>query len=357
MAEMTGLERALCYLAGEKPDKIPIWHQSVDLSRELLGVSMKEFASDPEKVALGHIKYVEKYKVDVCGVNTDMFWPYEPFGVEVYITDLLIYPKKTLADRRRPDPKVYKELEYRDPFAGDRAKVVLKANEIVARELGDKILFRQGWYGPVASLALVVGVKEALRDVVLFPEAFFDAVKRVMIDWTVDFFVRGFEVWKPHITNICWGMATFDRELLPVEFREEVVKLEVEALERIREEIGWDVPVTTHICGPKPDLDFIVRAFGEHISELQFWWPGSDYTLEEAVEKFGDRLPIMAGIDHTKTLLMGTPEEVDAMVKNSIEIAKDRCSFALGPGCDLGLGTPEENILALVEARDKYGMY
>ena len=29
----------------------------------------------------------------------------------------------------------------------------------------------------------------------------------------------------------------------------------------------------------------------------------------------------------------------------------------LGPGCDLGLGTPEHNILALVKARDEYGTY
>lgn len=357
MAEMTGLERMLCYLAGEKPDKIPLWHQSAYIARALTGLSMKEYAFNAEKIAEGHIKYIKKYKVDCCGVNTDMWWPFEPFGVEVYITDQLIYPKKTLADRRRPNPKIYEELEYRDPLAGDRAKVVIKAIQIVHQELGDKIFFRQGWYGPVANLALIVGVKEAMRDVVLFPEVVFKAVKRVMIDWTVDFFVKSFEFLKPYVTNICWGMATFDRELLPMEFREEVVKLEVEALERIREKLGKDIPVTTHICGPKPDLDFLVKAFGENINELQFWWPGSDYPLEEAIQKFGKRFPIMAGIDHTRTLLMGTPEEVDAMVKASIEIAKGRCSFALGPGCDLGLGTPEENILALVEARDKYGTY
>ncbi|MCL0059503.1 hypothetical protein M1O57_02910 [Dehalococcoidia bacterium] len=357
MAEMTGLERALCYLRGEKLDKIPIWHQSGTIARTLSGVSMRQFAFDAEKLALGNIRYIEKYKPDISGVSTDMWWAFEPYGVEVEITERAIIPRKTLADRRRPDPRIYEELEYRDPFAGERAQVNLKACHIVSQEVGNKVFLRSGWYGPVANLALIVGVKELLRDVVFFPEAVFKAVERVMIDWTVDFIVGCCEAMKPNLTNICWAMTTFDRELLPREFNEEVAQLELEAFKRIREKLGRHLPVTTHICGPRPDLDFITGKLGEHIGELQFWWPGSDYPLEEAVSKFGDRFPIMAGIDQTQTILMGTPDEVEAMVKTSVEIAKDRCSFALGPGCDLGLGIPEENILALVEARDKYGVY
>ncbi|KPV64361.1 MAG: methylcobalamin:coenzyme M methyltransferase [Candidatus Bathyarchaeota archaeon BA1] len=198
-------------------------------------------------------------------------------------------------------------------------------------------------------------VKEAFRDVILFPDAVFKAAKRVFLDWTVDF-VTGFcEGMKPNVTNICWAMTTFDREPLPKEFMNEAAKLELEAFKRIRDNLGHDLPVTTHLCSPRPNLDFVVEEFGEHINELQYWRPGSDYPLEEAVRKFGDRFPIMAGIDHTKTMLMGTPNEVEVMVKRSICIAKGRCSFALGPGCELGLNTPEENILALVKARGKYG--
>jgi uroporphyrinogen-III decarboxylase len=357
MAEMTGKERFLCYLGGEEPDKVPLLHWSVDLALALAGVSMRQFAFDAEKVALGHIRYVQKYKTDVCVVNTDLWWAMEPFGVEVYITDSLIYPKKTLADRTRPNPKVYEELEYRDPFAGKRAKVLLKAAEIVADEVGDKVAFRAGGYGPVSNLALVMGVKETLRDLILFPEAVFEAVERVMMDWTVDFIAGSLEPWKDRLTNINWGFASLDKDLAPPEFKEEIARLELEALHRIKERVGRDVPVTTHFCGPRPDLDFVTETFGDALDELQFWWPGSDYPLEEAVSKFGERYAIAAGIDHTRTLLLGSPAEVDAMVKSSREIAKDRCSFALSSGCELGIGTPEGNLTALAEARDKYGTY
>jgi uroporphyrinogen decarboxylase len=357
MADMTGKERFMCYLRGEKPDKVPLLHWSVDLALALSGVSMHEFALDPEKIALGHIRYVQNYKTDVCVVNTDLWWAFEPFGVEVYITDNLIYPKKTLADRRRPDPKVYEELEYHDPFAGKRAKVLLKAAEIVADEVGDKVAFREGGYGPVSNLALAVGVKEALRDLILFPEAVFGAIRRVMMDWTVDFIAGSLEPWKDRLTNINWGFASLDRDLAPPEYKEEIARLELEALWRVRERVGRDVPVTTHFCGPKPDLDFVTQTFGDALDELQFWWPGSEYPLEDAVSKFGDRYAIAAGIDHTRTLLLGSPDEVDAMVKASMEIAKDKCSFALSSGCELGIGTSEENLMALADARDKYGTY
>jgi len=357
MAEMTGAERYLCCLHGERPDKVPLMHWSVDLSLALAGVSMREFAFDPEKIALGHIRYVQKYKTDVCIVNTDLWWALEPYGVEVYITDRLIYPKKTLADRTRPDPKIYEDLEYRDPFAGKRAEVLRKAAEIVSDEIGDKVAFKQGGYGPLSNLALLMGVKETLRDLILFPEAVFGAIERVMMDWTVDYIAGSLEPWKDRLTNICWGFASLDKDLAPPEFKEEIGRLELEALERVRERVGRDVPVTTHLCGPRPDLDFIAEKFGDALDEFQFWWPGSDYPLEDAVTKFGDRYAIAAGIDHTRTLLLGSPAEVDAMVKSAMDIAKDRCSFALSSGCELGIGTPEGNLTALAEARDKYGTY
>jgi uroporphyrinogen-III decarboxylase len=357
MAEMSGVERYLCYLRGEKPDKVPLLHWSVDLSLALAGVSMREFAFDPEKIALGHIRYVQKYKTDVCVVNTDLWWALEPYGVEVYITDNLIYPKKTLANREKPDPKVYQELEYRDPFAGKRAEVLRKAAQIVSDEVGDRVAFRQGGYGPVSNLALVMGVKEILRDLILFPEAVFGAVERVMMDWTVDYIAGSLEPWKGRLTNINWGFASLDKDLAPPEFKEEIARLELEALERVKERVGRDVPVTTHLCGPRPDLDFVAEKFGDTLGEFQFWWPGSDYPLDDAVKKFGGKYAIAAGIDHTRTLLLGSPEEVDAMVKSAMDIAKDRCSFALSSGCELGIGTPEANLMTLAEARDKYGTY
>jgi uroporphyrinogen-III decarboxylase len=360
MAEMTSKERYLCCLHRETPDKVPILHWSIDLSQALSGVSMHEYAFNPEKLALGVIRYVQKYKPDVTSVSYDLWHQLEPYGVEVHITDSLIYPKKTLADRTRPDPKIYEELEYRSPFTGKRTQIYRKACQIVFEELGDKVAFRSGAYGPVSNLALLVGVKEALRDAVLFPEAFLAAAEGAMMDWTVDFATGLLEPYKDKAACFCYGFASLDGDLLPPELTDEVARLEVEGLNRIRERIrkmtGRDMPISTHICGTRPQLDFLAEKFGDTLDEFQYWI-GSDNPLEDVVSKLGDRYVISTGIDHTRTLILGNPVEVDAMVKSAVDIAKDRCSFVLASGCELGIMTPEPNILALVEARDKYGTY
>ena len=360
MAAMTGKERYLACLHRETPDKVPILHWSLDLAQALSGVPMHQFAFDPEKMALGTIRYVEKYKPDVTSVNYDVFNQMEPYGLEVHITDSLIYPKKTLADRNRPDPKVYEELEYRSPFAGKRTQVYCKACQIVAEELGDVVAFRSGGYGPTSELALLVGVKEALRDAILFPEAFLGAAERVMMDWCVDFATGLLGTFNDKAACFTYGFASLDGDLLPAELKDEVARLEVETLNRIKEKLrkitGRDVPISTHICGSRPQLEFLAEKFGDAIDEWQYWI-GSDNPLENVVEKLGDRYVITTGIDHTRTMILGNPVEVDAMVKSAMDIAKGRCSFVLSSGCELGIMTPEGNLLALLEARDKYGTY
>lgn len=356
MEEMTGLERALCYLRGEIPDKIPIWLESIDYPWKLSGAPLNEFLFDPKKIAYAFMEYIKRFKVDICGVGVDMWWPVEPFGVEVEIRENIIQAKPSPL-RAKPDPAFYEQLEYHDPFEGKRAKIMLEAWEIVSREIGDKVLLRSGWLGPLGNLGLIVGIPELMRDMLLFPDAVIGAVRRVMVDWTVDFIVGLCEAHKPNLTNICWVLTGYDYALCPKEFLDVTAKYDIEAFNKIRDKLGHDLPITTHHCGSRPALDFIMEKLGKHISEIQYWWPGSDYPLDEAVRKFGDKVSIMAGIDHTRTLLMGSPQEVEVMVKKSIEIAKGRCSFALGPGCGIGCITPEENLLAIVKARDKYGVY
>jgi uroporphyrinogen-III decarboxylase len=364
MAEMTGTERYLACLHGQTPDKVPILHWSTDLCQSLSGVPMYEYAYDPEKMALGFIRYVESYKPDITSIGYDLWNQLEPYGVEVYITDKLIYPKKTLADRNRPDPKVYEELEYRSPFAGKRTQIYGRAHDIVLEELGDKVAIRRGAYGAPSNLALLMGVKETLRDLILFPEAVFAAIERVMLDWTLDYATGLIEPFKDKLETFTFGFASLDADLLPPEHTEEIARLEVESLDRIREQlrkmVGRDLPITTHICGARPNLDLITEKFGDRIDELQYWAGsdyGSDYPLEDAVTNLGDRYVISSGIDHTRTLLLGSTEEVETMVKSAMDIAKDRCRFVLASGCELGIGPPEANLTAVVEARDKYGTY
>ncbi len=364
MSEMTGSERAIAYLNGERPDKMPIWHESVYLAWKYSGVSsLRQYVNDPEAIARGHIDYARKFKVDITGVNIDQWALYETLGAEVEITDYIVQPK-IQPWRYRPDRGIYerfkriKNTEDYDPKKRGRARALFKAWEIATKEIGDKVLLRQGILGPAASIALVVGVPEIMRDIMIFPDLLDDLMETIMgplMDWTVDVAYEMVEA--VNFSNFCMGFSVYDRSLIDSQTKEIVAEIDLEYLKRVRERIGKDIPVTTHICSYDPDLDFIYEKFGRDINELQFYAPGSTYPLNEAVRRFGDKIPICAGMDNLGTLFAGTRADVESMVKSSIEEGRECKTFALGPGCGLSYGTPEENLLAVAEARDKFGIW
>jgi uroporphyrinogen decarboxylase len=52
---------------------------------------------------------------------------------------------------------------------------------------------------------------------------------------------------------------------------------------------------------------------------------------------------LVGGLGRQTTLVRGTPEEVDAEVRDAWNQV-DRRGLILGPGCVVGLATPEENL-------------
>ncbi|MEM2083373.1 MAG: uroporphyrinogen decarboxylase family protein [Nitrososphaerota archaeon] len=371
MVEITGLERALTYLNGEKPDKMPIWLESVYLAWKYSGVpSLREYVYDGKAIARGHIAVAEKFRVDITGVNTDQWVMYEILGAEVEILDHVVQAK-IQPWRYKPDHSIYdrfiekverieKNIEEFDPRKCKRAEAIFEAWKIVAEKIGNKVLLRQGILGPAATLALTIGMTEVMRDVMIFPDllpTLTRIVRGPLMEWTVDVAYKMVEA--INFTNFCMGFSGYDKSILSPDLREWLAALDLEYLNKVRSRIGKDVPITTHVCSWDPDLDFIYEKFGKPklINELQFYAPGSTYPLEKAVKKFGDKIPLCAGIDHLGPLFSGTPKDVELMVKNSIELGKNCISFALGPGCGLSPNTPEENLLKISEVRDKYGRY
>lgn len=174
MSEVTGLERAYTYLRGKRPDKMPLWHDFMYLAWKLSGVSdLRDYVINPEAIARGCERYVEQFKVDITGAYLDQLALYEVLGAEVEILPHEVQPK-TPSWRYKPDRGVYEkfrdvdDLDKYDPRRGRRAAIVFKAWRILMDRSGDKVLFRQGIPGPAATLALVVGTPEIMRDVMIF---------------------------------------------------------------------------------------------------------------------------------------------------------------------------------------------
>jgi len=125
-----------------------------------------------------------------------------------------------------------------------------------------------------------------------------------------------------------------------------------------------DAPIKLlHVCsagGEDPQKD------GGHMEDGWFkefpvdainWDDSLFTTLEKAKEVYGDKFCIVGGIDRKKALLEGTPQQVDAAVKDAIGRAGKGGGFMIGPGCTLNAYTPLANYNAVARAVEKYGRY
>ena len=92
--------------------------------------------------------------------------------------------------------------------------------------------------------------------------------------------------------------------------------------------------------------------------------PGVDaYHFSELVDVgivrqiYGPDVTLWGNVDPHVTLLMQTPDEVEAAVKSQIERTAVLGRFIMSPGCSTPGNMPEANLAALTAATQKYGRY
>jgi len=131
-------------------------------------------------------------------------------------------------------------------------------------------------------------------------------------------------------------------------------KLVLPYLDELAEYIdGLGVPVLLHSCGCiKQYLDDLAQTKIASVHPLQRT-AGMD--LHSVKEQYGSRFCIIGNVDSSRTLPYGTPEDVEAEVKEAIETAAPGGGYVLASDHSLHDGIPVENITALREAGLKFG--
>lgn len=122
-----------------------------------------------------------------------------------------------------------------------------------------------------------------------------------------------------------------------------------ELIDGINEITGYKP--TLHICGH-------TKKFWPYLYELNI----SSFSVDncedigETKEFFGDKFVVIGNIPPTEVMRFGSPEDVIEAVKECIKKAADSPNgYILNLGCDMPIGTSEENIAAFFYAARKYG--
>ena len=114
---------------------------------------------------------------------------------------------------------------------------------------------------------------------------------------------------------------------------------------------GLEKKILFHVCGDWSDrFDLLIEERPDilHVDQIDLTW----------LKKLSyPKVTINGNVSTTKTLLTGTPEEVERESLRCIESAAPGGGFLLGADCTLGNDTPAENVRAMTKAVRRYGTY
>jgi len=124
--------------------------------------------------------------------------------------------------------------------------------------------------------------------------------------------------------------------------------------------LAFDLGIPTHVhsCGPETEL---VKIAAEEtkltiIDPLEIA-PMGDCNLAELKKLYGNKIVLKGNLHTTKVMLHGSAEDVVEASQKAIDDAAEGGGFILSTGDQCGRDTPDENILAMIEAVNKYGHY
>ncbi len=138
----------------------------------------------------------------------------------------------------------------------------------------------------------------------------------------------------------------------PAYFKEFVNPYNKKVVERAHE-IG--LKVIRHSDGNLwPLLDTLLETGYDGLNPLE---PQGGMDLKRVKEYCGDKLCLLGNIDCIELLPEGTPQEVDAAVKQAIEDAAEGGGLVICSSNSLHPGVSPENCIAMFEAVIKYGNY
>ena len=113
------------------------------------------------------------------------------------------------------------------------------------------------------------------------------------------------------------------------------------------------VPVLLHSCGNINEyLDDLART---KISAIHPMQRTAKMDIGKIKQRYGERLCLIGNIDSSQTLPYGTPEQVAAETRETIDIAAPGGGYILASDHSLHDGIPIENIVKMMEVGLEYG--
>ncbi len=356
-------------LRGEKAEYVPNFSGMGSVTLEglrNLGYRFNDIHRDARKMADAAASTYRLFGVESVVVPFDMGVSAEALGVEMKYYDKaddtqIIYPimQRKLVDASSvsppdgPDERAARrfvmqevqrritEFEWSPPIdlaTAGRIPVILEALRILKREVGEEVAIGTWVLGPFTELGQVMDLEVLLKMVFKAPEVIQRHLK-FMADYLARILNLYIEAGADFVT--VREMGATSSVISPRAFQSQILPNLRELFGRVR-----GVPRVLHICGATDPIVAMMAESGADALSLD-----QVNHLAETREKLPKAVLLGNYKPFGAPMCEGRPEEVEAMIKNSIDQGAD----AVWPGCDIWPTVPPENMKAMMRAMKKYG--
>lgn len=336
------LERVLCYLKGEKPQRVACFPLILNHAARVLGVPVGVYNRDGKVMGNAHVAAFRRYGNDLILIFSTTSTLAEAMGTKMKFFD------EDAPQIEEPFLKQHSDiskLKLPDFSKDGRLPVYMEATEICVKEVGSEVVVSTVFGGPLTTAAALYPVELLTRDMIKNP-AWVHELLEICTQAGIKFID---EILKRGALPIIVEPIGSGSLVSPRHFKEFVAPY----LKRLADHVhktGGGMPAVLHICG-KTTPNF--KAMLEADFDI---WSLDACDLGEAKASAGHRVALVGNVIPAN-LLKNTPEEIDAEAREICEKMGDKVGFILGSGCEVPINTPPENVDALINAARKYGRY
>lgn len=341
--ELSALERDELYGKGEPVDRIPCVLDTGETMAPMIGISIDDYYHSSEKMLELELYLHENFHSDGAGLSTTLRGMAEAMGTEIsYSANSIAQVKRNAIDSLDDVDK----LGLVDVDKDGRLPIILRGLAMVKEALGSKVPVGGTVTGPFTIAAMLVGTTTLLKGMVKKPEKVHQLMELVTennsryIQRLIDLGV-GIGFADPVSSSSLLHKEQYEEFSLPY------FKRNVDFIKSQGAGCGL------HICGNSRELWDDLNTSGIGTFGLD-----NIEDMAEAKEVLGPHMCIQGNVPPVDVMLLGTPQDVLRSARECIRKAYDSPKgFVLTSGCQMPVGTPAANMIALMDAARIFGRW
>ncbi len=329
---MTGLERTISFIKGDRTDRLPFHPIIMRWAARYAGVNYRDFCTEPLVKCHAMIKCAKDFDLDWVTVMSDPWAEATAFGIVVE------YPEDNLpvdTGGHLPDATAASMLRPFDPGQNFRCSNRIREITEFKRQVGND-LFIVGWVeGPVAEYVDLRGASSASMDFLLEQEA---------VEKTMDTIMESafeFISLQAKAGAHCIGIGdAFCSQIGPDLYETYAFERQKKLVDHIHR-LGAIAKL--HICGDTTSILPLMIKTGADIVDI-----------DHLVHSMSDFKPLLqpnqvfcGKADPVKIIQDGSPELIKITVIDDLNQSNGRC--IISAGCEITPGTSNSNLRAFRE--------